>query len=51
MKWLRVLDTAIFVAGVVAAIYYTASNNEAQGTVVVLTAILYFIARPHIVRS
>lgn len=51
MKWLRILDAIVFVAGVAAAIYYTASDNEAQGTVVVLVAILYFLARPHIIRS
>lgn len=51
MKWLRILDAIVLVAGIAAAIYYTASDKEAQGTVVVLAAILYFVARPHIVRS
>ena len=51
MSSLRVLNLVVFIAGLAASVYYTAANKEAQGAVVVLTAILYFLALPHITRS
>ena len=51
MSKLRILNIAVLAAGVAAAFYYAASDNEAQGTVIVLLAVLYFVAIPHITRS
>ena len=51
MSWLRILNIAVLIVGVVSAIYYMAADEEAQGTVVVLLAILYFVAIPHVTRS
>jgi len=42
------LNIVVLLAGVIGAVYYTATNQEAQGAVVVLLAILYFVALPHI---
>ena len=50
MKDMRIVNIIIALAGLVAAIFYTASDNEAQGTVVLLVFVLYFVALPHIVR-
>lgn len=44
----RALSIAVLLAGVIGAVYYTATNQEPQGAVVVLLAILYFVALPHI---
>ena len=51
MSWLRILNIVILVLGLAAAIYYTAADKEAQGTVVVLAAILYFVAVPQITQA
>ena len=44
----RMISIIVLVAAVTGAIYYTAVDNEAQGAVVVLLAILYFVALPHL---
>lgn len=46
MNLWRVANLIVFLAGLAAAVFYIASENEAQGAVVLLTAILYFIAAP-----
>ena len=51
MSKLRILNIVVFIAGIVAAIYYTASDNEPQGTVVLLLTILYFVALPKITQD
>ena len=48
MSLTRILSIVVFVLGVAAAVYYTAEDKEAQGAVVVLTAILFFLALPYL---
>ncbi|GEM_PF-3512564 len=47
----QAVSIVVFVLGAIAALFYTSSDNEAQGTVVVLLAILFFVALPHITKS
>ncbi len=51
MSTLRIINLAVFVFFAVASIYYTAIDEEAQGTVVMLLGILYFVALPHLKES
>lgn len=51
MNWLRILSIVVFILGLAAAVYYTAADKEAQGTVVVLVAILYFVALSKITQA
>ncbi|MBM2826699.1 MAG: hypothetical protein HW403_763 [Dehalococcoidia bacterium] len=44
----RMVSIAVLVLGVVAALYYTSSDKEAQGAVILLLGILYYNALPHI---
>ncbi len=44
----RALNIVVLLVGVIGAVYYTATNQESQGAVVVLSGILYFVALPHI---
>jgi hypothetical protein len=48
MSLKRVLDAFVTAAGLAGGIYYVAKDNEIQGVVVVLLAILYFVAIPKI---
>ncbi len=47
----QAVSIVVFVLGVIAALFYTASDNEAQGAVVVLLAILFFVALPHMTKT
>lgn len=47
----RMLNIAVFVFFVVASVFYTASDEEAQGVVVMLLGILYFVALPYLKES
>ncbi len=51
MDRIKILHALVLIVGAIGGLYYTASDNEAQGTVVVLLAILYFLAVPKILRS
>ena len=44
----RTINLIVLVFFVVGGLYYAVTDNEAQGTVVVLLGILYFVASPHI---
>ncbi|MBI4310496.1 MAG: hypothetical protein HY681_01835 [Chloroflexi bacterium] len=47
----RIISIIVFIAGLAAAVNYTVRDEEAQGAVVVLVAILFFMALPHIMPS
>lgn len=47
----RIVDIVLLALAVVGAIYYSASDNESQGIIVLLLAILYFIVFPHRVKT
>lgn len=51
MKGLQALSALVAILGTIGAVFYTATNNEAQGAVVVLLAVLWMLALPHIVKS
>ena len=51
MNWTRMVNIGILLIGVAATIYYTIADKEAQGALVVLLCILYFVALPRITRS
>ncbi len=51
MNTRQALSILILLVAVAGAIYYAVVDREAQGTIVVLVAILYFLALPHITRS
>lgn len=44
----RLISMLVFAVCLVGGVYYAATNNEAQGTVVVLMGILYFVALPRL---
>ena len=51
MSRLRIVNMVVFALSVIAAIYYTASDKEAQSAVVMLLGVLYFVALPHLKKS
>lgn len=51
MSRLRIVNLVVFALFVIGAVYYTASDEEAQGAVVMLLGILYFVALPHLKKS
>lgn len=51
MSRLRMVNMVVFVLAIVAAIYYTTADKEAQGAVVMLLGVLYFVALPHLKQS
>ncbi len=44
----RLISVLVFAICMIGGVYYAATNNEAQGTVVVLLGILYFVALPRL---
>lgn len=44
----RIFNIIVLLLCLVGAIYYTLVNKEAQGAVVLLLGILYFVALPHL---
>lgn len=44
----RLISLLVFVVCIIGGVYYAAVNKEAQGTVVVLMGILYFVALPRL---
>ena len=51
MSLLLIINIGIFAFFIIASIFYTASDEEAQGAVVMLLGILYFVALPHLKES
>jgi len=47
----RVISWAVLVLAVIGAIYYSAVDKEAQGAIIVLLGVLYFVALPHLTSS
>ena len=43
MEPIRLLSTGVLLLGFASGIYYAVSDNEAQGALVVLLGILYFV--------
>lgn len=49
MSPLRILHIVVLLACLAGGIYYTATDNDLQGAVVVLLGILYFVGLPRVI--
>jgi hypothetical protein len=47
--YIRSINISVLVACLLGGIYYTVVDNEAQGAVVVLLGILYFLGFPQVI--
>lgn len=49
MSILRIINVIVLILAIVGGVYYTVTDNFAQGTIVVLLGILWFVSLTHVI--